>query len=358
MTESFLSTEVQLRLLAAEVSVLILILLVVFGHALWVRWRESREEPLVSHAHDKLISALSQQHQGDIALDSDLRQSLARLVSDQQVALFAGLASNLDGDQRSSLTRIADDLGLITQAERDCHSRLWWRRLYACRLLTLVGGGENAVPELLNDRQPEIRAQAAEWAASHPNPAIIEALLRQLAIPSNLCRFSVQDSLLRIGSPAIDSLASYLAEHHGSAAEAALEVAIGLPDPRLLAPALSLCHDAERRVRALAASVAGAIGGNETITVLRDLLEDPASNVRAAAAEALGRLGDVRSGSLVALKLRDQAWEVRRAAGLALRDFGAPGILYLRRALNDSDPFAADMARQLLDLSAVVGDAV
>ncbi|MGA7668850.1 MAG: hypothetical protein WBW04_00410, partial [Nitrolancea sp.] len=70
-----------------------------------------------------------------------------------------------------------------------------------------------------------------------------------------------------------------------------------------------------------------------------------------------GRLGHVTSASALALKLRDRAWDVRRAAALALRDFGAPGILYLRRSLNDVDPYAADMARQLLDISALVGDA-
>jgi hypothetical protein len=33
---------------------------------------------------------------------------------------------------------------------------------------------------------------------------------------------------------------------------------------------------------------------------------------------------------------------------------GAPGILYLRRSLSDTDPFAADMAQQVLDLPSTV----
>ncbi|MCA1689563.1 MAG: HEAT repeat domain-containing protein [Actinobacteria bacterium] len=49
-------------------------------------------------------------------------------------------------------------------------------------------------------------------------------------------------------------------------------------------------------------------------------------------------------------RLRDPAWEVRRAAALALRSFGSPGVLLLRRALKDSDGHARDMARQTLDL--------
>jgi hypothetical protein len=35
---------------------------------------------------------------------------------------------------------------------------------------------------------------------------------------------------------------------------------------------------------------------------------------------------------------------------LALRAVGSPGILFLRRSLSDYDAFAADMAKQVLDL--------
>jgi hypothetical protein len=41
---------------------------------------------------------------------------------------------------------------------------------------------------------------------------------------------------------------------------------------------------------------------------------------------------------------------VRQRAGLALKAIGAPGIITLRQALEDPDPFARDMARQVLDL--------
>jgi HEAT repeat protein len=72
--------------------------------------------------------------------------------------------------------------------------------------------------------------------------------------------------------------------------------------------------------------------------------------VRAAAAKALGKLGHWPAASSLASLLRDRDWNVRREAGLALRAFGAPGALFLRRSLSDSDPFACDMARQVLDL--------
>ncbi len=353
-----LSNGVLLRLLLAEVAALWLVTSVVFGHALWNRWRTSRNEPRVTRARSALVNMLTRDSRKGDTLDNELRSAFKRLPVHQQVNLFSDLASSLDGNQRALLTEFAIEFGLVERAENACRSRLWWRRLYGCRLLTLVGEGESIVPKLFHDQHPDVRAQAAEWAATHPKPEIVAALVNQLAAPTDLGRFSVQDSLLRLGSPANEPLTEYLATHQGTAVEAALEVAIGLADPRMLSAALTLCHDSEPRVRALATALIGALGGDDSLPILMNLLDDPADDVRAAAAEALGRLKYVSSAPALALKLRDRAWDVRLASGLALRNFGAPGILYLRRSIGDVDPYAADMAHQLLDISALVRDPV
>jgi HEAT repeat protein len=91
------------------------------------------------------------------------------------------------------------------------------------------------------------------------------------------------------------------------------------------------------------------------VQALLDLLADEVPEVRAAAAHALGKLGHWPAVSHLAPLLRDRVWIVRRAAGLALLALGAPGLLYLRRYLSDTDPFAADMAQQALDLPSTVG---
>jgi hypothetical protein len=57
-----------------------------------------------------------------------------------------------------------------------------------------------------------------------------------------------------------------------------------------------------------------------------------------------------QAASSLANGLRDRTWRVRRESGLALRAIGAPGVLFLRRALKGDDRFAADMAQQVLDL--------
>ena len=351
------SNALLLRFLIAEIVALVLVSAVVFGHAVWLRWCARRDGPLLALARADLIERVDQDSHGEGTLDPELCATFRRLPGQQQIDLFSSMASSLGGGQRAALTRFATELGLVEHAEGLCHSRFWWRRLHGCRLMTLIGAGENVVPALFQDRNPEVRAQAAEWTSSHPTPENVAALVTQLASPSMLCRFSVQDSLLRLGSPAIEPLAEYLSTHDGTEVQAALEVAVGMADPRFLASALKLCRDASPDVRALATALIGALGGDESLPMLLELLDDSAADVRAAAAEALGRLGHVTSASALAMRLRDRAWDVRRAAALALRDFGAPGILYLRRALNDTDPYAADMARQLLDISALVRDA-
>jgi HEAT repeat protein len=85
--------------------------------------------------------------------------------------------------------------------------------------------------------------------------------------------------------------------------------------------------------------------------VLTALLADSDPAVRAAATRALGKLSHWPAAATLAALLRDQVWEVRKEAGLALAALGAPGILFLNRALKGNDPFAADMARHVLDLS-------
>jgi hypothetical protein len=264
--------------------------------------------------------------------------------------LFGYIDRTLTGNERACLTRLGLETGLSDLAERYCHSRLWWRRLEGARLLTLIRTGESVVPGLLADPHPWVRAQAAEWAGVHPTAEVIEKLLALLADPSGLCRFTVQDSLIRIGPQAVEPLLKFLNDHTGPVLEPALEVALSLAEPRFSEPALALCENTSPRVRALAAALLGALGGRESVDVLTTLLDDPVPEVRAAAASSLGKLHHWPAARWLAGALRDQAWIVRREAGLALRAVGSPGLLFLRRSLSDHDPFAADMARQVLDL--------
>jgi HEAT repeat protein len=334
-----------LRVAVVEAALVAAALLVLFGHAVWIATRRRRQGPHLVGAALTLAAAGDGEAPERQALDE-----LAGLSHSAQIGVFAGAGQSLSGIQKQRLAEVATDLGLVHKAERWCSSRRWGKRLRGARLLTLLGEGDGVVNPLLGDPRAEVRAQAAQWVADHPEPESIELLLAMLNDAETLCRFTVKDSLMRIGRPSADQLLRYMSDANGEPAVEALEVAAGIADARFLAPALELCRAADPRTRSLAAALAGSIGGDRAADALTGLLADPYADVRAVAAKALGRLAHWPATGTLAECLGDPSWEVRRAAAIALRAMGAAGVLLLRRALTDRDPFAQDMARQVLEL--------
>ena len=336
-----------LAALAIQILAACIALIAVLTHALYLRWWERSHRSKRTAGRLIIVEALDE---GTLPPDaSDILRSLPFRL---QVALFVDLAPNLSGLQRERLTQLAQTVGLLDRAERRCSSRVWWRRLQGARLFTILGGGDSVLPAMFDDRRYEVRAQAAEWGAEHPDEEVIQSLVEMLGDEKTLCRFTVQDSLLRLGSAAVEPLTRRLLTGRRRLHEvtAALRVAGGVSDPRLLEPALQLCRDDRAEVRMLAVSVVGGLGGHDAIQVLLDGLSDPSAEVRAAAARSLGKLEHWPVAAPLAGLLRDESWEVRREAGLALRALGTPGLVLLRRSLNDEDRFAADMAKQVLGL--------
>ena len=275
---------------------------------------------------------------------------LPRLPLREELELLGALRPSVAGAGHDRIRAIAVGSGLASRGERLCVSRLGRRRLRGVRLLTLLGCGETCVPPLLDDRRPLVRAQAVEWAADHPDPALVSRIVSLLGSPEIVAPFTVRDALRRIGRPAVGPLVERLGRATGTAAREPLRVADDLADPLMLEAALRLSSDTDPGARAGAARLLGALGGAGAVETLARQLEDPDEAVRATAARALGHSGHWAKGPALARALRDPAWEVRRAAALALRSFGSPGVLLLRRALKDSDSHARDMARQTLDL--------
>ncbi len=181
---------------------------------------------------------------------------------------------------------------------------------------------------------------------------MIDKLIALLADQANLCRFAVQDTLLRIGPPVIEPLAAHLGRTKSPEAIIALRIALGMPDPRFVEAAVELANDPSAECRAAAARLLGAVGGTAPLLVLESLLDDPAGSVRAAAALGLGMLQHWPASERLTAMLRDRDFEVRRGAALGLQRLGAAGELVLRKALTASDPFAADMARLVLGVAA------
>ena len=322
-----------------------LALALLFGHGVWLGLRARWVTPRLARGRALLVEATS-----SAPFDPEPLRPLRTLSLRLRFRLVIELAAHLSGTRRQNVHGVAHELGLVSAAEALAGSRFWWRRLRGVRTLTVIGGGEQVVPPLLDDPHPVVRAAAADWAAGHPEAVVIERLLAHLADPSSLCRFTVRDSLLRMRARVVEPLARYLDTHQGAGLEPALDVAAALAAPVFLQPACRFARSPEAQVRARAAELIGAIGGGEAVDALAELLLDPEPEVRSAAADAVGKLGHWPGAVAVARLLRDPSWRVRRAAGLALREMGSPGVLMLRRALRDADPFAADMARQVLDL--------
>lgn len=333
-----------MTVIVVELMVLMVGLAVLMAHALYTGMRRRRRDAALRAAGAALQSALD-----DPGSTPAVLGPLIELSPRQQIETLCAVATSLGGMQRQRLAAFAQELGILGAAGDKCRSRLWWKRLQGARLLSLLGTGESVVPGLLEDPNPVVRTEAVRWVAGHPKDPAVDRLLAMLGA-DHLAPFAVEDSLIRIGETLTPRLAEHLLVASDDALRAGLRVAVSLAGSALLPPGLKLCESEDPEARALSAELIGATGGEAAVEVLTRMVRDPEPKCRAAAAQALGRLGHWPAASSLAELLGDRAWEVRQHAGAALRSLGSPGMLFLRRSLSSDDPFAADVARQMLDL--------
>ena len=148
---------------------------------------------------------------------------------------------------------IADDVGLLDKARTDLGSRWWWKRLHAVRLLTALGPQSDEYGPLLDDRAPEVRAQAATWAAGDPTPEAIRRLADMVSDEDGRCRFAARTALIDIGLPAVPEIARLLASDDEQVVTRTLPVAAAMSDARAdrTAPAADRkrvrCHPGRQR---------------------------------------------------------------------------------------------------------------
>jgi hypothetical protein len=343
----------QLVVMAAIVEAVALVLGVglIVGHGAALAFREHTSERQLAEARSALVKLLSRGEPGT----EPIAVALFGLPRSAKLRLLADFAPSVSGEDRQRLRDAAERAGLLKRPVRDCRARDWKRRLRGVRVLTVLGSGSEQVERLFDDPRPEVRAQAAEWAAEHPRPEVIRRLLDMLGDEETLCRFTVRDSLVRIGRLAVPELAERLQQARGADAARLLEVAVWRPDVCFLDSAQALALDELPETRALALKLLGAIGGQAVATALARGLEDPGPAVRAAAARALGQAHQWQAAPRLADALHDPEWDVRHGAGMALRRLGGPGEVMLRKMTRDPDPNAGDIARLVLELPEPVG---
>jgi HEAT repeat protein len=141
--------------------------------------------------------------------------------------------------------------------------------------------------------------------------------------------------------------------------DASLARALGLArDPRAAPTLAALLETDSTEVRISAARALGRVGGADCVPALVAALASEDWPVRAQAAKSLGALGAADALEPLESCLSDRAWWVRANAARALREFGEPGLEALRRTLEHDDRYAADRAREQLELHAVVEERV
>lgn len=334
----------------------VLIISIVLSHGAWLDTAGRRRRERAEQARKLLARKLSEPT--DLALTIEERQSLERLSDDALADTFLDLARNTEGSSRARLREYARQAGVAARADRLMRSRRWHKRLKGVRLAALLGGSSRRPLELLEDKRVEVRAAAAEWVAEHPSAEGIDRLVRLLGDPAGLCRFTVQDSLIRIGDASTDVIVDRTVQNYDVlTVQSALIVASKLRSQRFSTLAYAASHRENPVVRTSAIALVAALGGGDAIARLRFALQDSEPDVRAAALRGLGRLRDHESIGSIAAALRDPSFAVRREAGFALLELGAEGELQLHRFREDQDRYASDMARQMLDLPAAVREA-
>ncbi len=319
-----------------------------FGQAAWLRWEALRLEPKRKAAQGILLQALEAG-----AVSGKPLEAVTALPLRARIKLITDLSENLSGLKLKELANIANRLGILTHGEQLCRSRWWSQRVRGIRLFTALSEGEQIIPSLFSDASAIVRSELANWAADHPSPEMIHAVLRLLDDADGFCRFAAHNALCRMGSIVVQPLTCHIESQTGVALERAMAVVASLGHERFRDLARTLLGHTSPITRTHAIETLGKSGDPQSAPVVVDRLNDPAAQVRQAAAHALSRLKCWQAAPAVVRLLEDPIWMVRQEAALALQSFGAPGILLLRRSLANPDRFAADMARHVLDLHAM-----
>jgi HEAT repeat protein len=268
-----------------------------------------------------------------------------------------------------AIGRSMEDSGLLSNLSAALGARRATTRARAALLLTRPGTPEvvERIIPLLRDPDPDVRLVACSGLARAATPRAAEilvwALVARLLPPERIIErlgapWAVESILttLRAGpSPVPPALADAVPSGPEIELDASLARALGLArDPRG-APALAdLLGGDSVEVRISAARALGRVGVTDYAPALIDALEAEEWPIRAQAAKSLGALG--ARDALVPLEglLSDRAWWVRANAARALRELGEPGLEVLRSALEHDDRYAADRAREQLELHAVI----
>ena len=279
---------------------------------------------------------------------SQVHHRITGAKNDVLLDVIQRIALDVNGEAEDRLQQLVRTCGLERLIKRRSRSRRWRRRVQAAQLHYLVTHPDFDRTPLLVDRHPLVRARSVETLTSEQAEEHVELVSSLLNDPNMSVRLAAKNALLRAGSAAIEPLLALLAEGGEHVGEA-MEVAADLPDGRLVEALKQYATSDNEQHRKLAALSLGTGTGIGAIDILHLLLRDDSPDVRTSAILALQRLESYESVVAIGRSMSDPAFRVRRQAGNALDEMGPAGQLVLRQMLQATDPFARDMARQVLD---------
>ena len=290
--------------------------------------------------------------------DEPWTSRMTRAAVRARAATFWAVVERLSlGPYRGRLRRLATTLAtnphVVAERKRLRDDSPWRRELAARRLGLLPCRSSSRLLRRALRRGPEPVTLAAAHALARARD--LRALRWLLAHPEKLSRrtrrswASLLTAFRRAGLPEI-AAAFERGITHPTLELAAIDV-LGKGGYRGARERLEHYLDSgtlEQRVTS--ARALGLLGAQECGTSLLAALEDEAWQVRAQAARALGRVRATIAIEAIAARLTDSSWWVRHHAAYALGALGPDGHEALERiARTSSDPYARDMAREVLE---------
>ena len=258
------------------------------------------------------------------------------------------------GPEVETLRGIVDRHGVIDhQVARLRRPFPLGRRLRAAVVLAELGdeSAADTLMELLTDREPEIRIQAARGLGRTRWTPAIDAIVARFAVETPWVRARFADTLIGFGTDATWPLIAYVRVNHHFEREgpvAAIRALAALGDDQAAQPVIEVLRNAsDPEIRIAAIEALGAFGSLRAAPALRNQVRSADWRIRAKAVTAIGEIGDAGSLDLLAAGLCDPEWWVRRNSANALTRIRG-GVDRLFDALAGNDPFASDAAAEAL----------
>ena len=236
--------------------------------------------------------------------------AMVEFLSDLELEVRAEAADSLGRLGKPAARPLIDDA--LNSPDKDVRSN-------AAKALVAIG--EPAVPEMIEavkTGKPTQKVGAANALGELATTRAIPALIGALAAKEQEVRLTCRDSLVTLGSDAVEPLIAALTNKVAFTRRHAAEALGELGDARAAGPLLALIGDDHRQVRMAAMYAVGKVKDPIATEPLMKELSHDDREFREAAAVSLGQIADERAVPLLIASLDDPVEAVREQAAAAL----------------------------------------